>query len=391
MIRRMQNHRFFLSVLLILAGVLANFPQHALAMAGVNLYTTYPGIKIQPGQTINFSIQVENNNSSSRLIPLRLAEVPEGWDAQLLGNSWVLNEVLVPGNDSETVSLKLDVPANAEKGVHTVRVEAGQPGDVSPLELHIEVTEEGGSTAGLTTDFPILSGPSGAEFTFRVELNNNTAQQQMFGLSAQAPEGWSVTFKPSYDNQQIASISLDANASRNLDVTVVPPKDTKAGKYNIPITAQSPQATAKTELQVEITGSYEIELGTADGPLNARAVAGQTSPLRILVKNNGSTDLQNVQLNASAPAEWNVEFEPKMIENLPAGESAEVTARITPNSQAISGDYALTIRASNEAVSDSMDIRVSVRTSTLWGLVGLAIVLIVAGGVVYLFRNYGRR
>lgn len=381
-----------LALALFFVGLLfVSVPQPAQAMPGIHLYTTYPGIKIKPGQTVNFTIEIRNTNSTERIVPLRLTQVPEDWDVQLTGNSWVIREALVRGNDSQNITLKVDVPADTATGTYPIHIEAGSESDPSRLEIQIEVTEEGGSTATISTQYPNLSGPSGAEFKFQIQLNNNTAQDQLFGLSAEAPRGWFVTFQPAYEDKQIASISIEANTNKSVNVLVTPPKDAKAGEYVIPIMAQSPQASARTELRVDITGSYDLQLRTADDRLNARAVAGQESTLPLKVTNTGSTDLQNVQLSASAPANWTITFEPETIDQIAAGETVDVKAIIKPHAQAIAGDYALSLRASNESASDGIDIRVNVRTSTLWGIVGLAIVLVVAGGVVYLFRNYGRR
>ena len=39
----------------------------------------------------------------------------------------------------------------------------------------------------------------------------------------------------------------------------------------------------------------------------------------------------------------------------------------------------------------SADVRVTVETSVIWGVVGLAIIALVVAGLVYVFQRYGRR
>ena len=51
----------------------------------------------------------------------------------------------------------------------------------------------------------------------------------------------------------------------------------------------------------------------------------------------------------------------------------------------------LTFTAETDEASSSAEFRVSVKTQTVWGLVAVLIILIVVGGLVYVFRKYGRR
>jgi uncharacterized membrane protein len=68
-----------------------------------------------------------------------------------------------------------------------------------------------------------------------------------------------------------------------------------------------------------------------------------------------------------------------------------VTATIQPASNALAGDYDLTLSASAGGATDSLDIRTTVQTSALWGLVGLALIVLVLVGLAWVFRRYGRR
>jgi uncharacterized membrane protein len=68
-----------------------------------------------------------------------------------------------------------------------------------------------------------------------------------------------------------------------------------------------------------------------------------------------------------------------------------VTAFITPDGKAIAGDYVVSLTASASETSANADIRVTVHTSTLWGLVGALIVVGVISWVGWTFNKYGRR
>jgi uncharacterized membrane protein len=67
------------------------------------------------------------------------------------------------------------------------------------------------------------------------------------------------------------------------------------------------------------------------------------------------------------------------------------TARITPSGNAVAGDYMTTLTATTESASESIDVRVTVETAPIWGIVGVALIVAVIGGLVLVFRRYGRR
>ena len=63
-----------------------------------------------------------------------------------------------------------------------------------------------------------------------------------------------------------------------------------------------------------------------------------------------------------------------------------------PSGDAIAGDYNLTITATgDQSTRDSMDVRFTVETSLLWGVIGVALIVAVAAGVWWVFQRYGRR
>ena len=98
-----------------------------------------------------------------------------------------------------------------------------------------------------------------------------------------------------------------------------------------------------------------------------------------------------MKLTARQPSNWDVTFEPEQIDLLKAGESQEVKATIKPDSKAIAGDYMVTMTASTQETSSKAEFRVTVKTSTLWGLVGVVIIGVMAYGLYYTFKVYGRR
>ena len=147
------------------------------------------------------------------------------------------------------------------------------------------------------------------------------------------------------------------------------------------------------DLAVTITGTYKMELTTPDGRLSFDAHANQVSDVTLQIQNTGNVDLENVSLNSSAPSGWTVTYdlENNIIDSIPAGGTSQVVAHVKPSSDAITGDYVTTFSVSTSQVSDSAEFRVSVKTSTMWGIVAVVLILCTAGGLGYVFKKYGRR
>ena len=76
---------------------------------------------------------------------------------------------------------------------------------------------------------------------------------------------------------------------------------------------------------------------------------------------------------------------------LEAGATQELTAYVTPSDEAISGDYVVTMTASSDETSSAAEFRVSVKTETIWGIVGILLLVGVGACLWYVFRTYGRR
>jgi uncharacterized membrane protein len=96
-------------------------------------------------------------------------------------------------------------------------------------------------------------------------------------------------------------------------------------------------------------------------------------------------------LSASPPSGWKVAFDPKLVAEIPVDGDQKINALVTPAPKALAGDYMVTMRAAGGGQSKSADYRVSVTTSTLWGMAGVGVIgaaLLVLVGAV---GRFGRR
>ncbi|MGI6098047.1 MAG: NEW3 domain-containing protein [Dethiobacteria bacterium] len=390
-LKRVSSIKSFILYSAIAALVLMLLPLPAHGQQTFSLSTTYPGIAAMPGEKIVFPLNMDNAGAAPRVVELKIVEAPEGWDAVLRGNGKEIHKVQVRGNEEVSLDLEVEVPVETKAGTYRFLLEASAGNLKSTLPLEVRITESGEGIARLESEYPVLRGPSGAEFRYRVELTNDSAHEQMFSLFVEAPPGWSSTIKPTTGSEQIASISLEPGKTERLDINVKSPESIEAGEYPIKVHAAGKLTSATANLEAVITGTYELNVTTPSGRLNAEARAGSETPLKLLLENRGSSELHNITLSADTPNKWTVDFEPARLDLLPAGETVEVIATIKPDGQAIAGDYVVTINAKAEEAMGRSDFRVTVLTSTLWGLIGVIAVLAVVAGLFTVFRIYGRR
>jgi uncharacterized membrane protein len=206
---------------------------------------------------------------------------------------------------------------------------------------------------------------------------------------ADAPPGWKVSFK--YNAHQVNSAEVNENSNAKISIEIDPPDMIAAGTYKIPVHASTNSTSAELELEVVINGSYAMELSTPTGLLSTGITAGDQKRIELIVINTGSAQLKGIQMAASAPINWEVTFDPKVIDMVGPGKTAQVSAVVKAARKAIPGDYVANIDARTQEVTSRAQIRISVRTSMIWGWVGILIICAAAGSVYYLFRKYGRR
>ena len=112
---------------------------------------------------------------------------------------------------------------------------------------------------------------------------------------------------------------MEANSSQNVSIEIVPPANVEAGNYKIPVRAATGTTSADLELEVVVTGSYEMELSTPRGLLSTEITAGDVKRIELVVRNTGSSLLKDIQLSANKPVDWEVSFEPSKIDMLEGG------------------------------------------------------------------------
>lgn len=350
------------------------------------LYTPYTKISVPPGETITYSIDVVNNTDQIKSPDISVRGIPNTWESEIKSGSYNITQLSVMPNDKKSFNLQVTVPLQVNKGTYRFVVHAGNE---AQLPLSVTVSSQGSFKTEFTTDQPNMQGNAKSNFNFNATLYNKTAETQLYALMAGAPRGWNVVFRA--NGKQATSAQVEPNKSDNIGIEITPPANVEAGSYKIPVKATTGSTSDELELEVVVTGSFDMELTTPKGLLSGDITAGDTKRIDLVLRNNGSAELKDVKLSSNKPTGWEVSFEPASVEILKAGETSEVQAVVRASKKAIPGDYVLNITANTPEVNKAVSFRMTVKTPLLWGWIGVGIIAAVIGTIFYLFRKYGRR
>ncbi len=358
---------------------------------GLYLLTDYPAVSVRPGTTSTVSLRLQNYGLAPERYALSVDGTPPGWTATLLGGGQPVAAAMPATDQSVSLQLRLDVPANADIAASTLTVKADGQGSNVSLPITINLAKELPAKLALSPQLPSLRGTPKSSFDYTVSVKNDSGRNLTVSLSATAPRNFETSFTEAYGTQELSSVPIDAGASKDVKLKVRPPSSVDAGSFPIEMTATSGDTTAKTALSLDVVGTPRLSIAGRDGLVSARGTAGEQSTVPVVVANDGTAAAENVELSGSAPSGWKVEFDKKTVDRIAPGQTAEVNALVTPTEKSLAGDYMATIRAASRGETASTQFRFTVGTSTTWGMVGVGVIgaalLIMVGAVA----RFGRR
>jgi uncharacterized membrane protein len=358
---------------------------------GIFLMSDYPAVTLRPGETSTINLRLQNYNMTPERLALSLSGVPAGWTATLLGGGQPVAAAMPASNSSVSLSLRLDVPKNAPMGTQTVTVAA--QGNATNLQLPINVTlaKDLPAKLTLTPQLPDLRGTSKSSFEYQLGIKNDSGKKLTVSLSAQAPQNFDTSFTEQYGTQELKAVPVDAGQSKDVKLKVTPPNTAAAGDYKITARVGAEDASATADLAMTITGQPKLDISGREGLVSTRASAGRETTVPVVITNTGTAPAEDIQLTGSAPSGWKITFDPKTVDRIAPNDNKEVQALITPTEKAIAGDYVTTVRASARGESASTNFRVTVTTSTMWGIAGVGIIGVALLVMVGAVARFGRR
>lgn len=263
----------------------------------------------------------------------------------------------------------------------------------TPISEEPEVED----TIELTATHTKLEEISGGTFEFEVKMTYKGEEDRFFDLEAIGPKDWFIAITPSYPkDKRIRNIRLDGGriAVETIAVQASVPfyLRPEPGDYNIAVTATSGELIGSIDLTAVITAKYELGLTPTNELYNTKVTSGKDNPFSTRLTNHGTAVIDDITFSSNKPQGWIIEYSPEEVNTLDASESKEININIKPDAKAISGDYAISIRAASaKATAERLEIRVTVETPTIWGWTGVGIILVVIAGMAVVIMRFSRR
>ena len=382
---------------ILLVGLMSGVSAPVYAQAGatgspgnLTISTAYPSMVVGIGETVAFNMDI--HSPSSEVVNLDLSGLPKDWTAEFRGDGRIIHSVYVAAGTPSTVELRVTPPSTVKAGTYDFNAMAKDGSETSQFPLEFIVKDKAPAKLTFETDYPTIRGGSDAAFTYSLNLKNEGDDDLTVSLAVDAPKELAVTLQLAGKDITNLPTDIKAGSSETIEVSAQPLTSLDVGSYPFKVTAQSDTANAEIQLTAEVVGQPDLSLTTSDGRLSGTAYLNRTNPIKLVLRNSGNSPAEGVKLSASAPAGWTVTLNPDSVVEVPANNEVEVTADVKPADNAISGDYIVTFNAQpNQSPSKSSDFRITVQTSTLWGIVGIALIAVAVAIVGMAVTRFGRR
>ena len=363
------------------------------AQGQLTLTTPYPAQSVEVGNTINLPLTIRVDGLSAQIVDLTMAQTPDGWSASFIGDGRAVQAVYAEPDSPGSVSLKLEPASDVQPGTYefTVRARSRASDRQAELPVTLNVQEQLPPQLSLSVELPTLQGTPNGTITYQATLSNEGDRDLVVNLSSDVPENFEVTFKAQFGGQTVTSLPLGAGGSKDLEIEVSVPEGASAGEHQIGVQAAAEDIQETQILTAVIEGQPDLAISTGGQPVSTKATIGETTSVEFAVRNRGSAPAEEISLSSSSPSGWNVAFQPSSIGSIRPGNETQVTARITPSDDTIAGDYFVTLSADAGGASASREWRVTAQMSTMWGIVGIALIAVALGVVGLAVVRFGRR
>lgn len=357
---------------------------------------------IVAGREKNVSFYLANTGTGPVNNITFLVEGPREWDAEF---EQKLVETLAVG-ETGRVDIDLAVPEQTQPGDYMLQLNVAGDEAAAP-QVDIRVTVNSGfkePKIELRQLYPTLEAIAGEEFVFEVEFlytgATMTDEPRVFNLVTEVPQGWNIHMTPPYEKEKkLTAISLKPGFTfaDKMRVVAAPPflPLPEPGEYPVTlevIDAETGELSDTVEYTAIITARYNLIMAPVGERYNTTVTAGKDSFFAAQVANLGTADIDKVNFSSTKPEGWTIEFTPDTVDSLEALNVQTVDVSIKPPPETIAGDYQITLKASgSQAMAQDLNIRITVESPTIWGWVGVIIIVLVIGSLVVIFMRFSRR
>ncbi|MCJ7841164.1 NEW3 domain-containing protein [Lederbergia sp. NSJ-179] len=196
--------------------------------------------------SFDYKAELRNRTAEKQTYALR-AETPKGWTVDFKVDGKSVSSLTVDTNASKEVTVNVTPAEGVKADTYKIPIKAVNEKTSSDLELEAVITGSYGME--LTTPSGKLSDniTAGKSKNMTVVVKNTgTAPLGDVSLTANAPEGWDVTFEP----RKIGKIN--PNQSETIKVNMESNKNAIAGDYVVELKASSPEASSDAQFRIAV-------------------------------------------------------------------------------------------------------------------------------------------
>ena len=216
----------------------------------------FPKKNVVIGESIEYSITIENKGRKKDTYDLKVEGLPLGWEAKFKegsGRSSQISTMEVNGEETKNVILQINTPSEIEIGTYNFQITAASP--QINKSINASLTIQGSYELKLEIDNLYLAVDAGKTKQMEIKtLNNGLTEAHDVELDVTKPKGWEVTITPS------KITTLPPRTSGRFVLSVTPSQDTGIGDYMIKVKAKSKEAETE-EQNIRVTVSKENSWG----------------------------------------------------------------------------------------------------------------------------------
>ncbi|EHR78314.1 hypothetical protein OCC_11779 [Thermococcus litoralis DSM 5473] len=242
---------------------------------------------------------------------------------------------------------------------------------------------------------------AGSIGSYTMSIKNLGKEEDSYLLSTfDVPEGWSAEFY--YAESPMRKIKINPGESKEVTLRIVPPFNAQPGEYNLTIAVDSSSGLEKRiNLVVKLIGEYKFEMYPETPMVNIKA--GKEGIAYLSLENTGTAPITNIKFEVSAPQGWDVKVTPQVIPELRSlyfeeggvrgisGSENRLTVTIKVPETTPAGTYQITITGKGDQAQASTQITVRVTQSSNTAYIGILVLVLTFGAVIWMMRRVGRR
>ncbi len=81
----------------------------------VEIYTSNTKVSLSPGESVNYTVEVNNKGTATALCDVSITGIPKTWNYSFKSGSYTVKQIAIKPKESNSLKLKLNVPIKVNK------------------------------------------------------------------------------------------------------------------------------------------------------------------------------------------------------------------------------------------------------------------------------------